>query len=175
MNLLWDYYWPAITAALVIGVVSGVIGFRNSRGAAAPQRRRLLAFGAGALAAFAATALWHGPLGAGDRLANSLDRDVRQLIVAFEVPQFLSRVERDPIRRMILLSGPADDFQRAELVRILDASPGVAAARWDNTSGGSSLPVLAEVSLASLVAFGLGLLLSFLLELRRRSRAEWRW
>ena len=170
MNLLWDYYWPAVVAAVIIGVMTGRIAFQRFQG-----RRRVLAFAAGALVAIALTALWHGPLGAGDRLANSLQSSVRQLLVAFEVPQFQSQVERNPIRRTILLSGPADAFQRAETVRILTLSPGVAAARWIGSNGGSSLPVLAEVALASLVAFGLGLLLSFLLELRRRSRAEWRW
>src|SRR5690349_5971453 len=170
MNLLWDHYWPAIAAAVIIGVMTGRIGFQRFAG-----QRRILAFVAGAVAAIALTALWHGPLGAGDRLANSLQTSVRQLLVAFEVPQFQSQVERNPIRRTILLSGPADKFQRAETVRILNDTPGVAAARWTGSSGGASLPVLAEVTLASLVAFGLGLLLSYLLELRRRSRAGGRW
>jgi hypothetical protein len=170
VNLLWDYYWPAIVAAVIIGVMSGRIAFQRFAG-----RRRILAFVAGAVAAIALTALWHGPLGAGDRLANSLETSVRRLLVAFEVPQFRSQVERNPIRRTILLSGPADNFQRAETVRILNLSPGVAAARWTGSTDRSSLPLLAEVTLASLVAFGLGLLLSYLLELRRRSRAEWRW
>jgi len=170
VNLLWDYYWPAIVAAVIIGVITGRVAFQRFQG-----RRRILAFAAGALVAIALTALWHGPLGAGDRLANSLQASVRQLLVAFEVPQFQSQVERHPVRRTILLSGPADKFQRAETVRILNDTPGVAAARWAGAGGGSSLPLLAEVTLASLVAFGLGLLLSYLLELRRRSRAEWRW
>jgi len=171
MNLLWDYYWPAVLASLIIGVFAGRRAFRQSR---APQRQRIIAFVAGAAAAIALTALWHGPLGAGDRLATTLQTNVRNLLVAFEVPQFRSEVERNPIRRTILLSGPADDFQRQLTVQVLNDTPGVAAARWTGTSGGSSLPVLAEVTLASLVAFGLGLLLSYLLELRRRSRAEWR-
>ena len=170
MNLLWDYYWPAVVAAVIIGIITGRIAFRRFSG-----KRRILALVGGALAAIALTVLWHGPLGAGNRLASSLETSVRQLLVAFEVPQFQSQVERNPVRRTILLSGPADNFQRAETVRILNDSPGVAASRWTGSSSASSLPVLAEVTLASLVAFGLGLLLSYLLELRRRSRAEWRW
>jgi hypothetical protein len=170
VNLLWDYYWPAVVAAVIIGVMTGRVAFQRFAG-----HRRILAFAAGALAAIAVTALWHGPIGAGDRLANSLQTSVHRLLVAFEVPQFQSQVERNPIRRTILLSGPADNFQRVEAVRILNDTPGVAAARWTDTNGESSMPVLAEVTLASLVAFGLGLLLSYLLELRRRSRAEWRW
>ena len=170
MNMLWHYYWPAIVAAVIIGVMTGRMAFQRCA-----RQRRILAFAAGAVAAVALTGLWHGPLGAGDRLANALQTSVRQLLVAFEVPQFQSQVERDPIRRTILLSGPADDFQRQLTVQVLNDTPGVAAARWTGSSGGSSLPVLVEVTLASLVAFGLGLLLSYLLELRRRSRSEWRW
>jgi hypothetical protein len=34
----------------------------------------------------------------------------------------------------MILSGPADDFQRAELVRILDDIPGVLEVRWDPAS-----------------------------------------
>jgi hypothetical protein len=41
-----------------------------------------------------------------------------------------ARLERGPLRRRLVLTGPADDFQRAELVRILDEVPGVAEVRW---------------------------------------------
>lgn len=37
------------------------------------------------------------------------------------------------------------------------------------------IPLLAEAELVSLVGFGLGLLLAYLVELRRRANAEWRW
>jgi hypothetical protein len=35
--------------------------------------------------------------------------------------------------------------------------------------------LLLEVELAGLVSFGVGLVLAYLLELRRRSNAQWRW
>jgi len=41
-----------------------------------------------------------------------------------------ARLERNPLRRRLVLSGPADDFQRAELVQILADIPGVAGVRW---------------------------------------------
>jgi len=36
--------------------------------------------------------------------------------------------------RTMVLSGPADPFQRSELVRIMGEVPGVAAVRWDPAS-----------------------------------------
>ena len=37
------------------------------------------------------------------------------------------------------------------------------------------MPLVAEACLLSLVGFSLGLLLAYLIELRRRANAEWRW
>jgi hypothetical protein len=37
------------------------------------------------------------------------------------------------------------------------------------------LPLLVEAELAALISFGIGLVLAYLLELRRRSRAQWSW
>jgi hypothetical protein len=87
--------------------------------------------------------------------------------------QLQAHVQRSPLARTVILSGPADDFQRRELARIMEVVPGVANARWNN--GRSGLPLLAEVELAALAGFGFGLLLAYLLELRRRYRAQWRW
>jgi hypothetical protein len=89
--------------------------------------------------------------------------------------QVQAKLERGPLRRTLLLTGPADDFQRTELVRIMGAVDGVGSARWQDMPEPMQLPLLAEVELAALVSFGLGLLLAYLLELRRRSRAQWRW
>ena len=60
MNLLWDFYSPAVVAAVIIGVMAGRIAFQRFA-----DQRRILAFAAGAIAAVALTALWHGPLGVG--------------------------------------------------------------------------------------------------------------
>ncbi|HEU4958105.1 MAG TPA: hypothetical protein VFT40_10835, partial [Sphingomicrobium sp.] len=68
-----------------------------------------------------------------------------------------------------------DDFQRSELVRILNDVPGVGEVHWTETSGSFILPLLAEVELAALISFGLGLLLAYLIELRRRYNAQWSW
>jgi len=42
-----------------------------------------------------------------------------------------AHMQRGPLARRLILSGPADDFQRRELVRILDETPGVLEVRWD--------------------------------------------
>ena len=168
MNALWDAYWPAIVAALVLGVVSGAIAFRR------PARRNA-ALGAGVAVALALAALWHGPVGSGERFAQSVDRQSRQVLVNYEMTQVTAGLQRSPLARTLWLSGPADEFQRRELARIMELVPGVASARWTNGRASASLPLLAEVELGASLGFGLGLLLAYLLELRRRSRAQWSW
>jgi hypothetical protein len=46
-------------------------------------------------------------------------------------------------------------------------------ARWSGDGGG--LPLIAEGMIASLLGFLLGLLLAYLVELRRRYNAQWNW
>jgi len=89
--------------------------------------------------------------------------------------QVQGHLERSPIKRTLVLSGPADDFQRSELVRIMDDVPGVASVRWSDMQSSFALPLFVEAELAALICFGLGLLLAYLLELRRRYRAQWSW
>jgi len=179
MNALCDHYWPAITLALVVGAIAGAIGFRLPRPmkrlSTELRRRRVAALAAGALVAIGAAALWHGPLGAGGRFATQVERQARETLAAFEMVQVRSRLETGPLRRTLVLAGPADSFQRGELVRIMGAIPGVGAARWADGPRASAPPLAAEAALAALAAFGLALALSYFVELRRRSRAEWRW
>lgn len=80
------------------------------------------------------TALWHGPLGAGQKLVNQVERDARRQLDHDEMFQVQARLQRNPLSRRLILSGPADDFQRSELVRRLDEVPGVLDVRWDATS-----------------------------------------
>lgn len=88
--------------------------------------------GMAAVTGFAA--LWHGPLGAGDRLATEAEVIARRTLDYYELPMIQAKMQRDPLARRLILSGPADDFQRAELVRILDEVPGVLEVRWDPAS-----------------------------------------
>jgi hypothetical protein len=85
----------------------------------------------GIAATLGSTALWHGPLGAGERLAVRAETTARRTLDYYDLPMIQARMERGPLSRRLILSGPADDFQRSELVRILDDVPGVLDVRWD--------------------------------------------
>jgi len=170
MSLLWDFYWPVVSVALAAGLVAGVIAFR----AGASRRRRNLALLAGLGAALLFAWAWHGPLEAGQRFAASVERQARETLDAFEMTRVEGRLQRSPLGRTLRLSGPADDFQRSELVRIMGQSPGVSKAAWPGMAA-PGLPLIAEVAIGASLGFGLALLLAYLLELRRRSRAQWRW
>ena len=96
---------------------------------------RNTALALGVAAVLAETALWHGPLGAGDRLAGKIEGTARATLVHYEMPRVTARLDRSPLRRRLLLSGPADDFQQKELVRMMDEIPGVSGVRWTNPPG----------------------------------------
>jgi hypothetical protein len=86
--------------------------------------------------------------------------------------QISAHLHHDPLTRRIDLSGPADDFQRSEIARLLSQIPGVSSARWSDRGG---VPLIAEGAGISLLGFLLGLLLAYLVELRRRHNAQWNW
>ena len=165
MSVLWSYLWPAFAAGLVLGILAGLSGFRQ-------RRRRNASLALGLVAAIGAAALWHGPFGAADRLSNHIQRDVRDALVYYEMTQVTGRVQRGPLTRRIELSGPADDFQRSELARLMDQIPGASVATW---SGARGVPLIAEGTAASFLGFLFGLLLAYLVELRRRHNAQWSW
>ena len=179
MNVFWDFYWPLLTAAVVVGVLFGWISFRATpaRSPEAPgfRRRAMLVVAAGAVGVLTLGALWHWPIGTGESFATNIERQSRKVLNDWEMPQVQARLERPPLKRTLVLSGPADDFQRSELIRIMDGVPGVANVRWTDTRSPLGLPLVAEAELAALLCFGLGLLLSYLLELRRRYRVQWSW
>ncbi len=95
---------------------------------------RAVIFFSGVAATIATSALWHGPLGAGERLATRADKIARATLDYYEMPAVSARLARNPLSRVIVLSGPADDFQRSELLRIMGQVPGINAARWDPAS-----------------------------------------
>lgn len=166
MNAFWSYFWPALGAGLLFGVIAGAIGFR-------PRARRNTILVAGVAVSLASSALWHGPLGAAGRFANDVDRNARRTVIYYEVPQVEARLHRGPITRRILLSGSVDDFQRGELVRLMEDIPGVREASW--SAGGGGVPLIVEGAAAALLGFLFGLLLAYLVELRRRYNAQWNW
>lgn len=126
MTALWHFYWPVITAAMIFGLVAGVIAFRRP-----PGKARYVPLGASAIAALVIAGLWHGPVGTGQRMALEIERSARIALDNYEMTQVTARLERDPLRRTLVLHGPADDFQQRELIRILNQVPGVGSVRWD--------------------------------------------
>lgn len=95
---------------------------------------RALILGAGIAATIAVTALWHGPLGAGDRFAATVEGNARDQLARDEMTQVQAHLARGPLTRRILLSGPADDFQRTEIARRMLALPGIGEAVWTASS-----------------------------------------
>ena len=163
MSVLWTYFWPLFAAGLVIGVVAGRIAF-------AKRSKRALVAGAGLC--LVAAGLWHGPMGAAGRLTASVDRMTRQALEYYEMTQVAARLDRAPLNRQLILEGPADDFQRSELARVLSEIPGVSRARW---SPQFALPLIVEAMIAAILGFLAGLLLAYLVELHRRHNAQWNW
>ena len=80
------------------------------------------------------TASWHGPLGAGERLAAQAEAAARARLDRDEMFQVQARMQRGPLARRLIVSGPADDFQRAEIRRRLDEVPGILDVKWDPAS-----------------------------------------
>ena len=163
MNPLWDYFWPVFGFALLVGLLGGLMAFRRKRG---------WIFAAAALLALAGAGLWHGPLGAADRFTNVVETSAKRTLTDWEMTQVQGRLHHGPLTRHLMLTGPADDFQRSQLVIILNQLPGVSRATWSNSAG---IPLIAEAAIAAGVGFLIGLLLAYLAELRRRYNAEWKW
>ena len=167
MNAFWSYFWPAFAAGLLCGTFAGIFGFR-------PARRRVVWIAGGVALSVLLAALWHGPFGAADRLSARVGRDIHQLLVDYEMTKIHADLHHGPLTRRVLLSGPADDFQRSELARLIEKIPGVREARW-SSDGGGGVPLIAEGIAAALLGFLFGLLLAYLVELRRRYNAQWNW
>ncbi|MFC7536075.1 hypothetical protein ACFQPG_01680 [Sphingomonas sp. GCM10030256] len=95
-------------------------------------RNQGLLIGAGATLGVAA--LFHGPLGAAATLESRIERAARVELDRNEMVQIQAQLADRPLSRTLILSGPADDFQRSELVRVMGEIPGVAAVEWDPRS-----------------------------------------
>jgi hypothetical protein len=166
MNAFWSFFWPPLAAGFVIGVVGGGIAFRR------PKIRNL-----GMIATFVlslvAAALWSGPLGGAGRFTTRVERDARLTLDTYEMSQITAHLHHGPLTRRMVLAGPADDFQRTELVRTMGTLPGVSSATWRADSGGT--PLIVEAGGAAVLGFLFGLLVAYLRELRRRYNTQWNW
>jgi hypothetical protein len=165
MNAFWSYFWPPLGAGLAVGLIAGDFAFRR-------PAIRTASLAIGLAVAIGLAALWHGPAGAAARFTAEVERSVRQTIVFWEIPQVSGHLHHGPLTRQVLLSGPADSFQRSELVRLIEELPGVSSATW--TAGGG-VPLIVEGAAAALLGFLFGLLGAYLRDIRRRYNAQWNW
>ena len=92
---------------------------------------RALILAIGIAAVLGVTALWHGPLGHGDHFAAFVESNARAQLDHDEMTQVQAHLQRSPLTRRLILSGPADDFQRGEIVRRMLLLPGISEAVWD--------------------------------------------
>lgn len=168
MSPLFAYFWPSLALAAVLGTLIGTTVLRRKL----IGRQRLAWLATGIALAIAGSLLWSGPLGAAQRFIGRIESDARLTLNNYEMTQVQAHLARSPLTRQLLLTGPADDFQTSELVRIMSNLPGVSKVRWARES---SLPLAAEGALAAIAGFLLGLFLAYLLELHRRYNAQWDW
>jgi hypothetical protein len=166
MNAFWSYFWPVFAAGLLVGIIAGLIAFRRR-----PKRYLRLGLALGVTIALAA--LWHGPFGAADRFSAQVERGAREGLESWEMPKVTAHLHHGPLTRRLILSGPADDFQTSELVRIMNTLPGVSRTQWTPSPAGP--PLILEGAAISVLGFLFGLLLAYLVELRRRYNAQWTW
>jgi hypothetical protein len=166
VSTLWSYFWPILATTLVVGIFAGLIAFRR------PKKRKL-ALGGGLAIALGLAALWHGPLGGAQRLTDRIEGDAQATLDFYELTHFSAHLHRGPLTRHLVLSGAADDFQHTELVRTMDLIPGVSSTGWSDADAGP--PLFAEAAATAIAGFLFGLMLAYLLELRRRYNAQWTW
>ena len=129
-----------------------------------------MAFSLGLAATLASAVLWHGPGGAAERFVTRSESDARQMLEYFEMNQLTVRVQRDPVARRLIYAGPADDFQRSELVRLGEDLPGIGEARWSPSRSMLTypLPLVVEAIGLALAAFLIGLTLAAIAWYSRR-------
>lgn len=96
------------------------------------NRKGILALGA--LATVGVAELFHGPLGTANELEAKVERQARNLLDYYELPQISAQMDEKPLSRRLILTGPADDFQRRALVERMGELPGVNEVRWDPKS-----------------------------------------
>ena len=165
MNVTGSYFWPMAVIGFAIALISGAIVSRRE----SPVRKLVIPVAISMAAAVA----WHWPLGAADSFAASVDSSARRALDYYEMTKIDGHLHRNPLSRTLTLSGPADDFQHSELVRLLSQLPGVTKATW--SANETALPLIVEGLLANIGGFLVGLFLAYLVELRRRYNAQWNW
>lgn len=120
--------------------------------------------------------IWHGPLGNGERLVERLEAQAREKVAATELVGIQVDLSRDPLARVAMLSGRANDLQREGLgsqkgisdhVRDVE---GMGSVRWADEPDRNRyvMPLLVETLALVALAYVLGLGLGWFLWGRRR-------
>ena len=82
--------------------------------------------------------IYHGPLGNGEALVERLEAQARAAVAESEVPGVAVRLKRDPLSRVAVLSGRANDFQREGMGQFpglndrVRAIEGISGVEWAN-------------------------------------------
>jgi hypothetical protein len=93
--------------------------------------------------------VYHGPVGNGEALISRLEAQARAAVLEGGVPGVQVRLKRDPLSRVAVLSGPANDFQREGMGQFpglndrVRGIEGISAIEWANpaaptVTGGNS-------------------------------------
>ena len=127
-----------------------------------PGKAKLLI---GVAAALLAGWIFHGPFGRGETYASRLEAQAQAVVTEAELTEVRARVDRAPLARRILMSGPANEFQREGqgyfpgLNDRIGGLRGIAAIQWadEPPRRGWPLPLLVETEIMVLIAFLAGL------------------
>lgn len=127
----------------------------------------LVKFLIGLAASLAAGLVAYGPLGRGSAYLDNVESRAAAVVRSAGIAGVEVRMDRDPLSRTAILTGPANDFQREGIGRLpglndrVAGVAGVSAVRWD--SGGGGVPLVAELlglaALAYLIGVGIGWLI----------------
>lgn len=126
----------------------------------------------GLAAALFAGWLSYGPLGQGDAFVGKLEARAKGMVRFAALPGVDVRLAREPLARVAILSGPANDFQRNGIGDLpglngrIESVPGVSDVRWD--AQGKVVPLIAEVLGLVALAWLIGLALGWLIFRPRR-------
>ncbi|HEY0446294.1 MAG: hypothetical protein JWL74_1510 [Alphaproteobacteria bacterium] len=120
--------------------------------------------------------IYHGPLGNGEALIDSLEGQAKVAVERSEVPGIGVRLSRQPLARVATLSGPANQFQREGqgslkgLNDVVGEIEGVSSVDWADTPEARSrvMPLLAETLGFLALAYLAGVVLGRLLFGRRK-------
>jgi hypothetical protein len=99
---------------------------------------KLVKFLIGLAAALAAGWISHGPLGRGEQFIDRMEADLQAVLGIVNLPGVGGRMQREPLARTAILSGPADEFQREGvgslpgINRRVMLIPGMARFEWTN-------------------------------------------